>query len=274
MESNTQGDKRRVCVIGIDGATFDLIKPWTAEGKLPNFKRMFEQGSYGDLRSVPSCRSAAAWTSFITGTNPGKHGIYEFYEYIPRLNEVKFINSSIRDGDSIWKRASEAGKVVGVVNVPMTYPAEKVNGVLVGGIDTPGTESKGFTYPRDFSDTLKERYGEYIIEPGLTGFLAGNKTDVAAAKLEEETLQKMDLSRYLMSTLDWDFFMVVFRSVDAAQHCFWKYMDPSHPRFNQKEHEKFGDVILDTYRKIDKFLGKADVEEYAPQFFFLDGLVT
>lgn len=268
MESNTQGDKRRVCVIGIDGATFDLIKPWTAEGKLPNFKRMFEQGSYGDLRSVPSCRSAAAWTSFITGTNPGKHGIYEFYEYIPRLNEVKFINSSIRDGDSIWKRASEAGKVVGVVNVPMTYPAEKVNGVLVGGIDTPGTESKGFTYPRDFSDTLKERYGEYIIEPGLTGFLAGNKADVAAAKLEEETLQKMDLSRYLMSTLDWDFFMVVFRSVDAAQHCFWKYMDPSHPGFKQKEHNKFGDVIFKTYQKIDSFLGEV-VENIGPNGYVM-----
>ena len=256
MGDNAQKDKRRVCVIGIDGATFDLIKPWAAEGKLPNFKKMFDEGSYGDLRSVPSCRSAAAWTSFITGTNPGKHGIYEFYEYVPQLNEVKFINSSIRDGDSIWKRASDAGKTVAVVNVPMTYPAERVRGVLVGGIDTPGTESEGFTYPREFAKTLEQRYGEYIIEPGLTGFIVGGKVEQAAAKLEEETLQKADLSKALMSKLDWDFFMVVFRSVDAAQHCFWKYMDSSHPQFNQEKHEKFGDVILQTYQKIDGFLGE------------------
>jgi len=256
MKNNDQKNKRRVCVIGIDGATFDLIKPWAAEGKLPNFKKMFEEGSYGDLRSVPSCRSAAAWTSFMTGTNPGKHGIYEFYEYVPRLNEVKFINASIRDGQSIWKRASDAGRTVAVVNVPMTYPAERVRGVLVGGIDTPGTESEGFTYPREFAQTLKQRYGEYIIEPGLTGFIVGGKVEQAAAKLDEETLQKADLSKALMSKLDWDFFMVVFRSVDAAQHCFWKYMDPTHPQFDAKEHEKFGDVILKTYQKIDNFLGE------------------
>lgn len=256
MASETRSDGRRVCVIGIDGATFDLIKPWAAEGKLPNFKKLFAEGTYADLRSVPSCRSAAAWTSFITGTNPGKHGIYEFYDYLPERNEVKFINSSIRDGDSIWKRASEAGKTVAVVNVPMTYPAEKVKGVLVGGIDTPGVESAGFTYPREFAETLEKRYGKYIIEPGLTGFIVGGKVEQAAARLEEETLQKADLSKALMSTLAWDFFMVVFRSVDAAQHCFWKYMDSSHPQFNQEDHEKFGDVILDTYRKIDEFLGE------------------
>jgi predicted AlkP superfamily phosphohydrolase/phosphomutase len=247
--------KHRVFVLGIDGATFDLIKPWAREGKLPSFKKMFETGAHGDLRSVPSCRSAAAWTSLITGTNPGKHGIYEFYEYIPEDCQVKFINASFREGDSIWKRCSDAGKVVGVINVPMTYPAERVNGILVGGIDTPGTESKGFTYPRDFAEKLKQRYGEYIIEPGLTGFIVGNKIDLAARKLEEETLQKVDLSKYMMSLLDWDFFMVVFRSVDAAQHCFWKYMDHSHPHFNEKEHRKYGDTIFSTYQKIDDFLG-------------------
>jgi len=268
MNDEKRNEKRRVCVIGIDGATFDLVKPWANEGKLPNFKRVFEEGSFGDLRSVPSCRSAAAWTSMITGTNPGKHGIYEFYEYIPQLGEIKFINSSIRDGDSIWKRASEAGKVVGVVNVPMTYPAEKVNGILVGGIDTPGTESKGFTYPRDFAKKLEERYGHYIIEPGLTGFIVGGKVEQAAATLEEETFQKADLGKHLMSTLDWDFFMVVFRSVDAAQHCFWKYMDPSHPRFNQKEHEKFGDVILKTYQQIDCFLGEV-LESIGPNGYVM-----
>ena len=256
MASDTRGEGRRVCVIGIDGATFDLIKPWAAEGKLPNFKKLFAEGAYGDLRSVPSCRSAAAWTSFITGTNPGKHGIYEFYDYVPELNEVKFINSSIRDGASIWKRASDAGKTVAVVNVPMTYPAEKVRGVLVGGIDTPGVESEGFTYPREFAETLEKRFGKYIIEPGLTGLIVGGKVDQAAARLEEETLQKADISKALMEKLDWDFFMIVFRSVDAAQHCFWKYMDSTHPQFNREDHDKYGDVILGAYRKIDEFLGQ------------------
>jgi len=82
----------KVFIFGIDGATFDLIRPWAEEGHLPNFARLMKEGSWGELASVPNMRSPAAWTSFITGTNPGKHGIYEFYEPVPDTYGVRFVH--------------------------------------------------------------------------------------------------------------------------------------------------------------------------------------
>ena len=65
-------------VLGLDGATFDLIRPWAADGTLPNFARLLEEGAHGPLRSTVPPMTAPAWTSFATGTNPGKHGLYDW----------------------------------------------------------------------------------------------------------------------------------------------------------------------------------------------------
>ena len=71
-------NKDKVFVIGIDGATFDLIKPWVKAGKLPNLTKMMREGTYGELESTIPTNSAPAWTSFVKGTNPGKDGISHF----------------------------------------------------------------------------------------------------------------------------------------------------------------------------------------------------
>ena len=73
-------NENRVLVIGLDGATFDLIDLWVKEGKLPNLAKCMEQGVRANLKSTPLSNSAQAWSSFITGKNPGKHGIYDFFE--------------------------------------------------------------------------------------------------------------------------------------------------------------------------------------------------
>jgi predicted AlkP superfamily phosphohydrolase/phosphomutase len=245
----------KVFVFGLDGATFDLILPWAAEGRLPHFSRLLAEGCWAPLESAPNMRSAAAWTSFITGKNPGKHGIFEFYEPIPGTYEVRFIHGGMREGKSLWAILSQLGKRVGVINVPMTYPAEEVNGFLIAGLDAPSPESPYFCYPAELSQELHARFGPYILEPGLTGCLIGGKPDAAVQKFHEELEQKEKITAYLMQKYPWDFFMVVFRSLDAVQHCFWKHMDPFHPHHNPAEAKRYGSVILKAYQKIDKTLG-------------------
>lgn len=247
---------KKVFVLGLDGATFDLILPWVSEGRLPAFSRLISEGAWGELESVPNQRSGAAWTSFMTGKNPGKHGIFEFYEYLPSSYNLRFINSRDRDGESLWQILSQLNKKVGVINVPMTYPAEEVNGFLVAGLDSPSTKSKGFTYPSHLLERLPGEFGDYILEPGLTGAIVGGNTNEAVDMLQKELRQKMEVSNYLMKNSPWEFFMVVLRSLDAAQHCFWKYMDSTHPDFNTSESRQYGNTILDTYRMIDGFIGE------------------
>ncbi len=250
-------NKNKVFIIGLDGATLDLIHPWVNKGRLPGFARLIERGAHGRLESTPNQRSASAWTSLLTGKNPGKHGIYEFYEYVQGTYDIRFLNGSDGDSDSLWKILSRNGKKVIVVNVPMTYPAEEVNGILIAGLDSPGADSEGFMFPSDIKKELHGKFGNYIIEPGITGFIVGGKIDEALKTLNQELEQKFEIAKHLMNTKPWDFFMVVFRSLDAAQHCFWKYTDPVHPQYTEEGNRKYGDAIYNVYKKLDMF-----IEEY------------
>lgn len=115
----------KALVIGIDAATFDLILPWIKEGKLPTFKKLIENGAWCPLDTVPNLNSAAAWPSFATGKHPANHGIICFYEHKENSYDIRLVNGSDIDGKTFWEILSEAGKRVGIINVPMTYPAKK-----------------------------------------------------------------------------------------------------------------------------------------------------
>jgi len=94
--------KNRVFVIGLDGATFDLIKPWAREGKLPNFSRLISTGVHGDLMSTIHPLSPQAWSSFMTGKNPGKHGIYGFVKRMSGSYDLQYTNATNCDGATMW----------------------------------------------------------------------------------------------------------------------------------------------------------------------------
>ena len=241
----------KVLVIGIDAATMDLIRPWAEAGHLPTFRRLFQEGTSGLLRSVPSRNSAAAWTSMLTGKNPGKHGIFFFTEYRPGSLEFSYVNGSHRVGPALWNLLSEAGKRVVVINVPMTYPAEEVNGFMISGMDAPGVHDPRFVYPRDLYREIRSRVGEYVIETGLGSYMKAGKLDQGVHALHRTTHLRLAAARYLMTSKPWDFFMVVFRATDPSQHYFWKYMQPEEFRVSRSEVERYGQVILDVYKDMD-----------------------
>jgi predicted AlkP superfamily phosphohydrolase/phosphomutase len=248
--------KPKAIVVGIDGGSPQLVETWARQGKLPGFARLMEEGVFGPLASVPNMRSAAAWTSFTTGRNPGKHGIYEFYEYAADLQKIRFLKGGDRDGATLWGLLSAAGRKVGVINVPMTYPAERVNGFLIAGLDAPGRTSRGFVHPPELLAELEERFGEYILEPGLTGHIVAGNTDTAVETLWAELDQKVKVSNHLAAEKPWDLFVTVFRSLDAVQHCFWKHMDPEHPFHDPEQAKTYGPVILQAYQRVDRYLSE------------------
>jgi len=245
----------RVIIIGMDGATFELILPWIQEGKLASFRKIMDEGVHGSLDPASNMRSAASWTSFYTGKNPGKHGIYEFYDFSPDTYSIRFINGSHCLEPSLWRLLSDRDFSSIVINVPMTYPAEPTKGIVLAGLDAPGTQSNGFCHPHNCLEELEDKFGTYILEPGLTGFIIDNKLDMAVERLFEEIEQKRKVMFHLMENKKWDFFTIVYRSLDAAQHCFWKFMDPRHPHHDPSQKDKYGDVILEVYQKLDAILG-------------------
>ena len=242
----------KVLVIGLDGATFDLIKPWVRDGKLPALKRLLEDGAHGILLSSHQSNSPQAWTSFMTGKNAGKHGIFDFVEPVPNSYDVKFINASYRNEKTLWRILSDAGKKVAVINVPITFPAEEVNGCLVSGWDSPGL-SQDSVYPSDLlSELNKAAGGHYILEPGVTGYIHKGRRDLALNKMYESIESRFKASKHLLINKEWDFFAVVFTSIDRVQHYFWKYINPNHPNYDPKDREGFGNAICSIYQKLDK----------------------
>lgn len=242
--------KNRVFVIGLDGATFDLINPLVEEGSLPNIGSLLKRGCHGDLNSTIHPLTAAAWTSFMTGKNPGKHGVYDFITRVPNSYDVNLVNSHTRDRQTLWKILGNHGKKVGVINLPLNYPPEPVNGFLVSWMDAPGTNSR-YTYPQELAQELKDELGEYKITVNFNTSLDNYVKELFS--LVENRAKAID---HLMTTKDWDLFCALFSATDFAQHAFWKYMDKNHPQYDSVLGEKYGSVIPDIYKRIDEKLGK------------------
>ncbi|MCB0240852.1 MAG: alkaline phosphatase family protein, partial [Anaerolineae bacterium] len=120
--------KNRLLVIGLDGATFDLMRPWAEAGELPNLQRLMSEGSWGPLRSVVHPFTAQAWTSMVTGTQQGKHRVFDFWERDFATYGFRLLNASHRALPALWNLLSAAGKDVIIVNLPQTYPPEPVQG--------------------------------------------------------------------------------------------------------------------------------------------------
>jgi len=154
--------KNKVLVFGLDGCTFDLFDPWMKKGLLPNLKKIKELGVAGTLKSSFPPVTGPAWTSFMTAKNPGKHGIYEFLVRKTNSYEEMPVNAEYRNGQTLWEILSRQGCKVGVLNVPLTYPPQKVNGVLISGFMTPGGK-RDFVYPPELLDEIEEKFGKYYL---------------------------------------------------------------------------------------------------------------
>jgi predicted AlkP superfamily phosphohydrolase/phosphomutase len=246
-----------VLVIGLDGATFDLITPWEKEGYLPNISRLRATGTSAELLSTIPDSTFPAWSSFMTGLNPGKHGVFGFTQRIPGTYHIKFINARSRHGESLFRLLSKTGRRVGVMGVPATYPPEEVNGFLIAGFDSPVTTGiePDFVYPRSLYQEIAENVGHYHI----TDFSETNITpgwhESALTRLERTLERKLEIAKYLYRKERWDFFMVLFGESDTVAHHFWMFHDEASPRFDSGVSSRLKHAIRSIYEKLDAAIG-------------------
>lgn len=248
--TESPSNSRRVLVIGWDGATLDLADPWIKAGLLPTLAGLRKSGSSGRLRSVLPVLSPSAWVSFATAVNPGCHGIFDFAQRAPDSYGLRLVTARDVKAPTLWRQLSDAGKRVIVVNVPMTYPAEPVNGIMVTGLGTP--ERQVFTYPPELSQTLRSkgyRVNKTVFyRPGAEAAFLKDTYDF--------TQRVADTALDLLSHEPWDFAMVVFRDTDEMSHFFWKHMDPSHPAHNPGTDAPFHNALLEYYQYLDRLTGQ------------------
>jgi len=243
---NADSGKRKVMILGVDGATLDLIQPWVEAGLLPTFARLMEEGSWGTLRTVVPPVTPTAWSSFLTGANPGQHGLYDFVGRRPGTYETWLANASYRSGSSLWENLSQAGHRVTVFNVPLTYPVEPVNGLFVSGLMTPATATDA-TWPAELLDDIRREVPAFNFSPpGI--FSPGEEIQFVRA-IEDLNRTTLQVARYLLHRQPWDFYVSVFMGTDIAGHFLWKQMAEGQPA-------QLANAIQDCYRQIDAALAE------------------
>ena len=249
-------EKHKVFVIGWDSATWDLIRPWIAQGKLVNLAKLIDQGASGSLESVIPPLTPPAWTSFMTGKNPGKHGIFHFFEPKAGGYAMRYTNAGSRRSRTIWQLLSAAGHTVGTVNVPFTYPPEQVQGFQISGMDTP-SEKSPFIYPPQLREELEGALGRINLELRFLGAMnSDEKHQKALDEMAAVDRQWTNTGLYLIEKHPVDIMMLTYMSIDTVQHHFWQYMDPAHFLHDPKAAEKFGNAILSVYERLDSSIGE------------------
>ena len=235
----------KILLIALDGATLDLLTPWMAAGELPLLKQLYQEGAGGTLLSTVPWATPTAFASLATGTNPGQHGIYDFGKLIGE-DYTAFVPTNGRHiiGPSLWKMLSVAGLSSLVINMPMTYPAESINGRLIAGIPYP-SGSPQLCHPSELLHELAARGWD----------LARNASDDLGGSYADYYDGLVDLVKTRGEAVSWmlqqdqpDFTAVHFLETDQAQHRFWQFME-GEPRF--EANGRHSDAILRLYHEVE-----------------------
>ncbi|MEF8842598.1 MAG: alkaline phosphatase family protein [Haloarculaceae archaeon] len=265
----------RVVALAVDGMEPSLLERWIDAGELPNLRALREAGAYGTAH-CSSLSSANQWTTHFTGVTPEYHGVAGFLkgdrkrqagEPAPEAREL--INLSDIRVKTYPELVAEAGIGVGLLNpLPLWPPLELEGGFCVSGMLTPPTTDR-WVHPPGLESELEElgyridvRYGDRpygFVDDDLFG-------EVSLETLREDMFDVLDarirFTERAVTEHDVDYFYVLLKSIDVIQHCFWAHMTGNDPTY--------GDVILESYRRVDDLVGWLREETDANLLVFSD----
>jgi predicted AlkP superfamily phosphohydrolase/phosphomutase len=204
------GARRRVLVIGWDGATYAMIDPMLAAGRLPVLAKLLERGSSARLESTKVPISSAAWVGAVTGKTPGENGVYSFFEPIEGSYDVKLISSRSNQATPMWRILGWHGLRSIVFGVPVTFPPEMVEGVMVGCMLSPFDAD--YAYPKVLTQQLRERG----FVPDLGAWR--ERQNVTFERVKQQLAIKEQILAEMLREQDWSLAMIVFKDLDVWCH--------------------------------------------------------
>jgi predicted AlkP superfamily phosphohydrolase/phosphomutase len=228
----------RLLVLGWDSATFDVVDPLVAEGRLPVLAELMHRGTRAPLRSTWPPMTDCAWTSAFTGVNPGVHGIFGSWYRAPGAYACRYFSARDRRAPALWELTDGVRHLVW--GVPMAYPPQAIDGAMVSTYGAP--PGAVFCAPPDLQDELGRRFGmEALLDQAPRGSLAAFRDElVAGPELQAAAIV------WAARASGADCVIAVFPQVDRAQHFFWRYRGSSHP---------FATAVDDVYRALDRATG-------------------
>ncbi len=242
----------KVFVLGLDGATWDVLRPLADAGELPNIARLMGRGASGTLGSIFPPLSPVAWTGIMTGKNSGKHGIFEFLEYghdplHGRVNSSRAIQTEL-----VWEIAGRHGKVSVAGGVPMSYPARKAPGFYLGDFLSPA-DAPDFASDPGIMAELERAIGPY--RPWSTTVHDGGHEAEALAEVTRFLEHHLQAVQFLMKRCPWDLFMFDLMATDRAQHELWHVWEPTHREAKGRDLSAIRAGYVAFWKKLDDGVG-------------------
>lgn len=249
---------RPLLVLGLDGATFDVIDPLVRSGGLPTLAAWRARGVATPLASTTPPMSFPAWSTFATGLAPGEHGLFDFTQKLPGAYRIRFANASDRRGETLWGRVSRAGGSALVLGVPATFPPEPVRGLLVAGFDAPvstGSDARQASDPALYR-RIAARAGPWMRPDLDEGASAPGWHEQALAvllrRIERKTAFAVEALRELRRAGGRpDLAVVVFSESDTVAHHFWRDHDPASPRHDPAASAMRRGAVAAVYARLD-----------------------
>lgn len=241
---------RRLLIIGLDCLGAGLLFQELA-ADLPNIRALMRQGTWGQLDSTVPCITIPAWSSMLTGRDPGVLGLYGFrsrarYDYA----SLELADSRSLQHPRIWDYVGAARRESLVVNVPQTYPPAPLRGRLVSGFLTPHA-SADFAFPAILKNQILTRCPSYRFD---VRDYRRVKREALLQQIIDGTVEQYRLFEELLTEQRWDFAIHVNIFSDRLHHTFWRYHDPAH-RLHQPAH-RLRFAIRDYYRLVDEKIGR------------------
>lgn len=230
----------RVMVVGIDGLPYSLVQKLTADGVFPFLAELVRGGHLTQMTvSLPEI-SAVSWPTFMTGKNPGEHGIFGFTDLKPNSYQMVFPSFSDLKTPTLWDRLGELGKRSVVINQPGTYPARKIPGVLISGF--VAVDLMKAVQPLKYLGPLRRLNYEVDVDTQR----CRRDHDWLFVDLDRTLSARTRAVELLAAEEDWDYFQVVVTGTDRLQHYLWDAVrDPAHPRHSQ---------AMAYYRQVDRWI--------------------
>lgn len=241
---------RRLVIIGLDGAGFNYLNPILASGRLPGFSKLLARGVSADCLSTIPPLTPPAWSTMMTGVNPGKHGIFDFLQP-DSSGAFRMVDATFRRRRTFLDHAERDGVRCMSLLVPYTYPpSPEANGLAISGLGTPSAESD-FIRPHKFRDRLLAKF-PFLREIDPT---KGQSLDSLHERLLEHTRGIVDLVQWTMHEIDdWGLLFVVFSATDLIPHFYSRFFDPDHPQFAADDPDVppgYRNALAEIYEAID-----------------------
>jgi predicted AlkP superfamily phosphohydrolase/phosphomutase len=254
--------QRPLLVLGLDGASFDVIEPLARAGRVPNLAAWLARGARAPLPSTVPAMSFPAWSSFLTGLGPGEHGLFDFTQKLPGAYRLRFTNATDRAGETLVGRVARAGGAALCLGVPATFPPERVPGLVVAGFDAPvsaGSDRSRASDPALY-DAVAARTGPWMTHELDEGATAPGWHERASDLLVARVARKQAFALEALAALRRAgcapaLVCVIFSESDTVAHHFWRDHDPGSPRRDPTASARRRGALAAVYEALDAACG-------------------